>query len=276
MLSLLLSRRGTSVGVLASNTLTHSLWSCQVVCDSVCAWVFVVRGFVCECVWGASWLLPLTLVLRECQGCRCDFLHQPELHLLGHGVSSPWAFLLAPGASLGSDHSVLTLVWKVKTGADPGMPHSTVSGAEPSKAPSSETAGEKGEGGSTDTHLSVIHTYMDAHANYNLLFSWRTQMHTQVSECRCSDAFSFFIVYLIWIKCNWLPVGIFSYQPSVVPRIWINTSWGVSLVLYCLNTHLGKKLCHTDVSFDDLVWAQSRQGYTHTPRHTQRLLILAG
>lgn len=105
--------------------LSHTLYGRARLCVILCACLYVFEEVelvvfgvcVCLCVWGASWLLSLTLVLGECQGCRCDFLPQPELHLLGQGVSSPWASLLAPGAALGSEHTDLRSAWKVKTGA---------------------------------------------------------------------------------------------------------------------------------------------------------------
>lgn len=124
MLSLLLRCCGMSVGVLAFNSLTLFMvvpdcvcvWSCARVCMCLSRWrlLFVLCICVCErCVLAAS----LTLVLGECQGCRCDFLPQPELHLLGQGVSSPRASLLAPGAALGFEHADPRSAWKVKTRA---------------------------------------------------------------------------------------------------------------------------------------------------------------
>lgn len=108
-------------GCLCLSTLSRSLCQCQVmcwfcVCASLCLWVAGVRCPWCVCVvWGPSWLLSLTLVLGECQGCLCDFLPQSELHLLGQGVSSPWAYLLAPGAALGFEHADPRSARKVKT-----------------------------------------------------------------------------------------------------------------------------------------------------------------
>lgn len=72
---------------------------------------------MCVCARSASWLPSLTLVLGECQGCRCDFLPQSELHLLGQGVSSPRASLLAPGAAPGFERVDPEVG---KEGGDPG------------------------------------------------------------------------------------------------------------------------------------------------------------
>ncbi len=121
MLSLLLRCYGMSVGVLAFNSLSlfmvvpGCVWFCARVCVCLSRWSLLFA--VCMYVWGASWLPSHTLVLGECQGCRCDFLPQPELHLLGQGVSSPRASLLAPGAALGFERADPRSAWKVKTGA---------------------------------------------------------------------------------------------------------------------------------------------------------------
>lgn len=82
LLSLLLRCCGMSVGVWRSLP-SHSLWSCQLVCDRarVRLHVFEAAGVF----FFASWLRSFTLVLGDCQGCRCDFLPQPELHLPGRG-----------------------------------------------------------------------------------------------------------------------------------------------------------------------------------------------
>ena len=128
---------------------------------------FVVSVRLCLCVRGASWLPSLTLVLGECQGCPCDFLPQPELHLLGQGVSSPRASVLAPVAALGSERADLTLVVK---GEDRGS--SQGAAARLSEGPSPKTgSGGQGESCLRDTHSAVRHVHnTHSHANYNLLF----------------------------------------------------------------------------------------------------------
>ncbi|XP_061609393.1 ribosomal protein S6 kinase delta-1 isoform X3 [Phyllopteryx taeniolatus] len=85
-----------SLGAILFELLTSTI-----VCVCVCVCVFCC----CLCERGASWLPPLALVLRECQGCPCDFLPQLELHLPGHGVRPPRASFLAPGAPPGSRSS---------------------------------------------------------------------------------------------------------------------------------------------------------------------------
>ena len=116
MLSLLLRCCGMSVGVLAFNSLT--LFMVVPGCVQLCARLSMCLSLFVLCVWGASWLPSLTLVLGECQGCRCDFLPQPELHLLGQGVSSPRALFAGSWSSAGLfEHADPRSAWKVKTRA---------------------------------------------------------------------------------------------------------------------------------------------------------------
>lgn len=129
---------------------------------------------MCVFVRGASWLQSLTLVLRECQGCRCDFLPQPELHLLGHGVSSHRASLLAPRAALGLEHTDLRSPWKVKTRAALKVLQlgwSSIRGDHLLRP-----AWEKGENlrafySEDNGYIYSCYACTQTHANYNLLLS---------------------------------------------------------------------------------------------------------
>lgn len=198
------------LGFQLSHTLYGLARSCVIL--RVCLYVFepaefVAFGVLCTthaCVWGASWLPSLTLVLGECQGCRCDFLPQPELHLLGQGVSSPRASLLAPGAAPGLEHADLRWAWKVKSRA-------ALEGATTQLVPYMgclrdhllRQAWEEGEPlfGRQQIHIQLLHksgntfpfcwvTSCVIYTNYNFMLSWRTNTHTVArtdTQCRCSS-----------------------------------------------------------------------------------------
>lgn len=275
MLSLLWLRcYELSVGVLAFNSLTvfmvlpGCVWFCALVCMCLSRWSCF--GFFCLCMC-VSMCVRCVLAPVSYSGSRgvpgvSVWLSPPAwAPSAGPGVSSLWASMLAPGAVLGSEHTDLRSAWKVKTRAALKV----LELVQDQRLLSRQAWEERGISvpfvcKTADRYSAVLHVHI--HMLIRTCCSLEGHLCTHRHQCRCRLSFQFFIVYSIWINSNWLPVGTFSYQPSVV--LLKHELGCYYYVEHYTPTYLGKKTWVTQMSPLMIMSGYGPGKDTHTQAHS--------